>query len=468
MSTTTNGSSRPPAQIATGVAPPHSLEAEQSVLGGILLSDRAMYGLVIEEGLKSDDFYRERHRHIYESMLALYRESEPIDVLTVAEHLRSAGRLEDAGGKAAIDELTGGVPGLGGIRRYAQIVREHALMRRLLSTTYEIQASVLNHSAAPRELVEQAEKAIFLLGQTSRRTRDRPLQQSLEAELARIAQSAKSDEKVTGLATGFGELDEKLNGLHRGRLYVIAARPAMGKTTLVQNIAANAALRLQQRVLFASLEMGEAELAQRHLAAESGVAHHRIERAQLRDSDWPALLDVVGAAGKASFFTLDEPDLSVFDLRTHARQVSVREKGLDLVLVDYLQLMRADPPSNNRTEDVSSFSRGLKRLARELNVPVIAVAQLSRQVEQRTDKRPLLSDLRESGQIEADADAVIMLYRDDYYHDDSECPGETELLVRKNRHGKTGDCIIKLLPGQRFIDIPSSPRQANAGANDSW
>jgi len=465
MSTTTNGT-RWPAQVATGVAPPHSLEAEQSVLGGILLSDRAMYGLVIEEGLRSEDFYRERHRLIYASMLALYRDSEPIDVLTVAEQLRAAGRLEEAGGKAAIDELTGGVPGLGAIRRYAQIVREHALMRRLLSTTYEIQASVLNHAAAPRELVEQAEKAIFLLGQSSRKTRDRPLQESLAAEINRIEQAAKSNDAVTGLPTGFTRLDEMLNGLHRGRLYVIAARPAMGKTTIVQNIAANAALRLDRKVLFASLEMGESELAQRHLAAESGVAHHRIERAQLRDSDWPAVLETVNAAGQARFFTLDEPDLSVFDLRTHARQVSAREQGLDLVLVDYLQLMRADPPSHNRTEDVSSFSRGLKRLARELDVPVIAVAQLSRQVEQRTDKRPLLSDLRESGQIEADADAVIMLYRDDYYHDDSERPGETELLVRKNRHGATGDCTIKLLPGQRFIDLPSSTQDRPSG--DVW
>jgi replicative DNA helicase len=465
MSTQTrsNGTTPTSAQVMTGVSPPHSLQAEQSVLGGILLSDRAMYGLVIEEGLKAEDFYRERHRLIYDAMCRLYGDGEPVDVLTVADQLERTGRLNDAGGKAAIDELTGGVPGLGAIRRYAQIVREHALMRRLLSTTYEIQASVLNHAAAPRELVEQAERAIFELGQTSRRTRDRPLQESLAAEIDRIEQAAQTGDAVTGLPTGFSGLDEMLNGLHPGRMYVIAARPAMGKTTLVQNIAANLALRQQRKVLFASLEMGEPELAQRHLAAESGVAHHRIERAQLRDTDWPKLLDSVKAAGSARFFTLDEPDLSVFDLRNHARQVSVREGGLDLVVVDYLQLMRADPPSNNRTEDVSAFSRGLKRLSRELDCAVIAVAQLSRQVEQRTDKRPLLSDLRESGQIEADADAVIMLYRDDYYHEDSDKPGQTELLIRKNRQGSTGDCTIKLLPGQRFIDLPTSTQDRSPG-----
>ena len=443
-----------PTANATGVAPPHSLEAEQSVLGGILLSDRAMYGLVIEEGLKAGDFYRDRHRLIYDAMCRLHGAGEPVDVLTVSDQLERDGRLTEAGGRGAIDELTGGVPGLGAIRRYAKIVTDLARARELLSATYEIQAQIAERRHDGSQLLADAEQTIFRLGQTARRTRDRPLLDSLEDELKRIELAAKSTDRITGLPTGFSGLDEKLNGLHPGRLYVLAARPAMGKTTIVQNIAAGAALRQQRKVLFASLEMGESELAQRHLAAESGVSHQRIERAQLRDSDWPKLLDTVGAASNARFFTLDEPDLSVFDLRAHARQVAVREAGLDLVIVDYLQLMRADPPSHNRTEDVSSFSRGLKRLARELGCPVIAVAQLSRQVEQRTDKRPLLSDLRESGQIEADADAVIMLYRDDYYHEDSDKPGETELLIRKNRQGATGDCRVKLLPGQRFIDLP--------------
>jgi replicative DNA helicase len=453
--TTTNGT-RNGGTSANGVAPPHSLEAEQSVLGGILLSDRAMYGLVIEEGLKAGDFYRDRHRLIYDAMCRLHGAGEPVDVLTVADQLERDGRLADAGGRAAIDELTGGVPGLGAIRRYAQIVTDTARARELLNATYEIQARIAERRHDGQQLLADAEQTIFRLGQSARRTRDTPLVESLEAELERLELAANSEEDITGLPTGFNGLDEKLNGLHPGRLYVIAARPAMGKTTIVQNIAAGAALRRQKKVLFASLEMGESELAQRHLAAESGVAHHRIERAQLTDNDWPPLLETVSAAAKARFFTLDEPDLSVFDLRAHARQVAVREAGLDLVVVDYLQLMRADPPSNNRTEDVSSFSRGLKRLARELECPVIAVAQLSRQVEQRTDKRPLLSDLRESGQIEADADAVIMLYRDDYYHEDSEMPGETELIVRKNRQGKIGDCRVKLLPGQRFIDLPDA------------
>ncbi|MBW3652804.1 MAG: replicative DNA helicase [Actinobacteria bacterium] len=259
MSTYPDSVPRPAAQIATGVAPPHSVEAEQSVLGGILLSDRAMYGLVIEEGLKAEDFYRERHRLIYESMLALYRESEPIDVLTVAEHLRSTGKLEEAGGKAAIDELTGGVPGLGGIRRYAQIVREHALMRRLLSTTYEIQASVLNHSAAPRELVEQAERAMLEVAHDDRQKDFRTIDEILHDELKKMEKLSREGTALTGTPSGFRDLDEITGGFQPGNLIVIAARPSMGKcnrgSALVYDSFTGARRRLDE--LVALCESGE-------------------------------------------------------------------------------------------------------------------------------------------------------------------------------------------------------------------
>jgi replicative DNA helicase len=440
---TTNG--RNGTNLSTGVAPPHDLEAEQSVLGGILLSDRAMNGLVLEEDLKPEDFYRPRHGTIFAAMVELHREGEPVDVLTVSDQLRRDGTLEQAGGKAAIDELTGGVPGLGGIRRYARIVTDLARTRELLHTTYEIQAAISERRHDGAELLADAEGRIFRLGQTARRTRDVALRDALTAEITRLKELANSDGSVTGMRTGLSGLDEMINGLGRGRLYIVAARPGMGKTTVGQNIAVHAALRENASVLFASLEMGESELVQRHLASESGVPGDRIQRGQLRDSDWRRLLKTAVDGDQARFFILDEADLTVFDLRAHARQVAVREDGLDLVVVDYLQLMRADPPSGNRTEDVSTFSRGLKRLAREMNCPVIALAQLSRSVEQRTDKRPLLSDLRESGQIEADADVVVMMYRDDYYHSDSDHPGETELLIRKNRHGAAGaDAVVRL------------------------
>jgi len=428
-----------------GVAPPHDLEAEQSVLGGILLSDRSMHAIVLEEYLKAEDFYRQRHRLIYSAMLALHQEGEPVDVLTVSDQMHRDGTLEEAGGKAAVDELTGGVPGLGAIRRYARIVSDLARARALLSETYEIQAAIAERRHDGAELLADAEQRIFRLGQTARRTRDIALADAISDELKRLEELSKSDSTITGMKTGFAGLDDKLNGLHGGRLYVFAGRPGMGKSSVAQNIAVHAAVRENARVLFASLEMGESELIQRHLSAESGVPGDRIQRGQIRDSDWPKLLKTAATGQHAKFFILDEADLTVFDLRAHARQIAVREGGLDLVVVDYLQLMRADPASGNRTEDVSTFSRGLKRLAREMNCPVLALAQLSRLVEQRTDKRPLLSDLRESGQIEADADAVVMLYRDDYYHTDSETPGETELLVRKSRQGRAGaDAVIRL------------------------
>jgi replicative DNA helicase len=288
---------RPPAQIATGVAPPHSLEAEASVLGGILLSDRAMYGLVIEEGLKPEDFYRERHRTIYEAMLALYRDSEPIDVLTVSEQLRSTGRLEEVGGKAAIDELTGGVPGLGGIRRYAQIVREHALMRRLLTTTYEIQASVLNHQAAPRDLVEQAERAMLEVAHDDRRKDFRSIDEILDDELKKMEKLSREGTALTGTPSGFRDLDEITGGFQPGNLVIIAARPSMGKSALVTNIAENAAIEHGRPVALFSLEMSETELAQRFVASQARIKGDELRKGRVADQKWPKILEDADVGG---------------------------------------------------------------------------------------------------------------------------------------------------------------------------
>ena len=449
--TTTNGTAT--RAIATGIAPPHSLEAEQSVLGGILLSDRAMYGLVIEEGLKPEDFYRERHRTIYEAMLSLYRDNEPIDVLTVSEQLLQTGRLQEAGGKAAIDELTGGVPGLGGIRRYAQIVREHALMRRLLTTTYEIQASVLNHEAPPGELVDRAEQRIFELRQADRAKRDITLAHAISQELERIQEASQSEREYLGLTSGLPSLDELTGGWQAGNLTVLASRPGMGKSSVALNFASHAAFNETAAVLFCSLEMSTSETVQRHLSTETHISTDRLRRGRVDDRDWPKLIQAGTRAEQSRFRLLDDPAVTPSQLRAQARAISVREGGLGLVIVDYLQLMRPDAPSGNRVEDVSSLSRALKLLAMELRCPVIALSQLSRAVEQRTDRRPLLSDLRESGSIEADADTVLMLYRDDYYDDDSPRAGEIDILVRKNRHGALGDLHFAWQP-QRMRILP--------------
>ena len=458
MSTHTNGKgSAAPAMIATGVVPPHSLEAEQSVLGGILLSDRAMYGLVIEEGLRPQDFYRERHRTIYESMLALYREGEPIDVLTVSDQLRRTGALEAAGGRAVIDELTGGVPGLGGIRRYAQIVREHALMRRLLTATYEIQASVLNHDAEPSELVDRAEQRIFELRKIDRAKRDMPLAEAIGEELRRIEEASRSDREYLGLTSGLAALDDLTGGWQPGNLTVLASRPGMGKSSVALSFGSHAAFKEGAAVLFCSLEMSTSETVQRHLSTETHISTDRLRRGKVTEGDWPKLLAAGARAERSRFRLLDDPAVTPSQLRAQARAISVREGGLGLVIVDYLQLMRPDNPSGNRVEDVSSLSRSLKLLAMELRCPVIALSQLSRAVEQRTDRRPLLSDLRESGSIEADADTVLMLYRDDYYDDDSPRPGEIDFLLRKNRHGALGDLHFAWQPERmRILPLTST------------
>ena len=433
-----NGSLESPAQIATGVAPPHSIEAEQSVLGAMLLSDRAMYALVIEEGLKPDDFYRDRHRLIYESMLALYRETEPIDVLTVSEHLRSAGKLQDAGGKAAVDELTGGVPGLGGLRRYGQIVRNYAQLRALLSVTYEIQARVLN-SPDGEELLEFAEAQIFALGQVERAKRDIALDEAVASELTRIEEASRSDRDVLGMTSGLKTLDSVTGGWHPANLIVLAGRPGMGKSSVALNFATHVAFAENRPVLFCSIEMSTSETVQRYLSTETNIPTDRLRGGDVTDRDWPKLLKAGARAHEAQFRLLDDPSVTPAQLRAQARAISIREGGLGLVVVDYLQLMRPDAASGNRVEDVSSISRALKLLARELHCPVIALSQLSRAVEQRTDRRPLLADLRESGGIEADADVVLMLYRDDYYDDDSPRAGEIDILVRKNRHGRLAE-----------------------------
>jgi replicative DNA helicase len=448
-----NPNGHAPTAIATGVAPPHSLEAEQSVLGGILLSDRAMYGLVIEEGLTPEDFYRDRHRVIYAGMLALFHDGEPVDVLTLAEQLRAAGRLQDAGGRAAIDELTGGVPGLGAIRRYAKIVREHALMRRLLSATYEIQASVLNHAAAPAELVDLAEQQIFNLRQRERAGRDVMLTDAVSEELVRIEQAARSDREFLGLTSGLRDLDAVTGGWQPGNLVVLAARPGMGKSSMALNFATHAAFAEGAAVLFCSLEMSTSETVQRYLSTETNIPTDVLRRGRVGERDWPKLVQAGVRADSARLRLLDDPSATPSQLRAQARAISVREGGLDLVVVDYLQLMRPDAPSGNRTEDVSSLSRALKLLAMELACPVIALAQLSRAVEQRVDKRPLLADLRESGSIEGDADIVLMLYRDDYYDDESPRAGEIDVLVRKNRHGRLDELAFGWQP-QRMRVLP--------------
>ncbi len=434
----------PPTTPSIGTAPPHSLEAEQSVLGAILLSDRTLYALIIDEGLKPEDFYRERHRSIYESILELYADNEPVDVLTVTEHLRSAGKLDDVGGPAAVDALAGSVPAAGNVRRYAKIVRDHALLRRLLNKAYAIQADVLSNAAPADQLVEQAERAMFEVAHDERTKDFRNVGDVLHEEIDRWQKLAASGISVTGTPSGFSDLDEITGGFQPGNLIVIGARPSMGKSALIANIAENVALDKNQprAVALFSLEMSEAELAQRFIASQAGIKGDDLRKGRLKEErKWKRVLDTAEHFARAPLFIDDSADIGILEIRAKARRLHSQEQhrgGLGLVIVDYLQLMRPDHRVESRVEQVGQMSRGLKILAGELNVPVIALSQLSRGVESRTDKRPLLSDLRESGNVEQDSDVVMFIYRDEYYNVDSEHPGEAELIISKHRNGSVG------------------------------
>jgi replicative DNA helicase len=450
MSATPTTNARPsgaPQPSAAGAAPPHSIEAEQSVLGAMLLSDRTHYAFVIEEGLKVEDFYRERHREVYESMLALFTAGESIDVLTVTEHLRSRGRLDSAGGQAEIDALTAAVPAVGNLRQYAQIVRDRALLRRLLTASYEIQASVHGHEAPPRELVEWAERAVLEVAHDDRQKDFRLVGEVLHAEVRKWQELSAEGRSLTGTPSGFADLDSITGGFQPGNLIIIAARPSMGKSALVTNMAENVALSKDNRrpVALFSLEMSEAELAQRFIASQASIKGDDLRKGRLRDeAKWKRVLRTAGEYDSAPLYVDDSSDIGIMDVRAKARrlhqQAQTEYGGLGLVIVDYLQLMRADARIENRVQQVGEMSRGLKILARELNVPVIALSQLSRGVESRTDKRPMLSDLRESGQIEQDADLVMFIYRDEYYFPETtDKPGEAELIIAKHRNGGLGD-----------------------------
>ena len=422
------------------IAPPHNLQAEQSVLGAILLSDRALYALVIEEGLRPEDFYREHHGTIYSAMLALYNESEPVDELTVIDRLRTMGKLEDVGGRAAVDELAGTVPAAGHARRYAQIVREQALLRHLLKASYEVQEKVLGHDASPRELVEQAEKAMLEVGRDDRQKDFRAIEAVLHEELDKLHRLSIEGTSLTGTPSGFKDLDGITGGFQPGHLIIIAARPAMGKSALVCNIAENAAVQHKRPVALFSLEMAEAELAQRFIASQARVKGEELRKGRVAEKRWPKILEASNRLASAPLWVDDSSDVGLLEMRAKARRLhSQCEGGLGLIIIDYLQLMRTESRYDSRVTAVGELSRGLKILARELGVPVIALSQLSRAVEQRPDKKPQLSDLRESGNLEQDSDLVMFIYRDDYYEEEnSERPGEADLIIAKHRNGAVG------------------------------
>ncbi len=422
------------------VAPPQNLDAEQSVLGAVLLSDTALPALIIDERLHPEDFYREAHGIVFAAMLDLHNGGEPVDALTIVEHLKQAGQLDAAGGRAAIDLLAASVPAVGHVRQYARIVRENAMLRRLLRAAYDIQARVHAHDAPPRELVDIAERSILEVAHEDSRKDFRPVNDVLSTELDKLEELSREGKAITGTPSGFEDLDAITGGFQPGNLIILAARPSMGKSALMANFAENAALNTGGKaVALFSLEMSESELAQRFIASQASIKGDDLRKGRVPGSRWGKIMEASNRLAKSPLFIDDSSDLSVLDVRAKARRLLQQHAdGLGLILIDYLQLMRGDGRTDNRVEQIGQISRGLKTLARELECPVIALSQLNRGVEQRTDKRPVLSDLRESGSIEQDADLVMFIYRDEYYDRESEREGIADVIISKHRNGGLG------------------------------
>jgi replicative DNA helicase len=440
----TNGHGRPTNGAhgfdgGAAVAPPQNLEAEQSVLGAVLLSDTALPALIIDERLQPEDFYRESHGRIYQAMLDIHTLGEPVDGLTLVEHLKQAGDLDAVGGRAAVDLLAGSVPAVGNVRQYARIVRENAMLRRLLRASYDIQATVHSHEAPPRELVDMAERSILEVAHEDSRKDFRPIHDLLSSELDKLERLSREGKAITGTPSGFEDLDTMTGGFQPGNLIILAARPSMGKSALMANFAENAALESKKAVALFSLEMSEGELAQRFIASQASIKGDDLRKGKVPASRWAKILEASNRLAESPLYIDDSSDLSVLDVRAKARRLAQQNAdGLGLILIDYLQLMRAGGNVENRVEQIGQISRGLKTLARELEVPVIALSQLNRGVETRTDKRPVLSDLRESGAIEQDADLVMFIYRDEYYDKESEREGIADLIIAKHRNGGLG------------------------------
>jgi replicative DNA helicase len=421
------------------LAPPQNLEAEQSVLGAVLLSDTALPALIIDERLQPEDFYREAHERIFRAMLDLHSVGEPVDALTLVEALKRTGQLDAVGGRSAIDLLSGAVPAVGNVRQYARIVRENAMLRRLLRAAYDIQSKVHSHEAGPRDLVDMAERAILEVAHEDSRKDFRNIGDLLLSELDKLEKLSQAGRAITGTPSGFEDLDNITGGFQPGNLIILAARPSMGKSALMANFAENAALDGNQAVALFSLEMSEGELAQRFVASQASIKGDDLRKGKVAPSRWPKILQASNRLAQSPLYIDDSSDLSVLDVRAKARRLAQQHAdGLGLILIDYLQLMRSHADVDSRVEAIGQISRGLKTLARELEVPVVALSQLNRGVEQRTDKRPVLSDLRESGAIEQDADLVMFVYRDEYYDKDSEREGIAEVIISKHRNGGLG------------------------------
>ncbi len=427
-----------------GKIPPHDIEAEQAILGSMLTDKDAVISSI--EVLKADDFYREDNRAIYQAIVNLYAKNEPIDIITVKAELVEDGNFERIGGLEYLASLPDKVPTTANVEKYIKIVDEKATLRTLISTSNDLIALGYDESESVDRIMDMAEKKVFDLSSKKSSKGYSSIKDVLVESLAEIEKLYNQKGTVTGISTGFDDLDRRTAGLHKSDLVIVAARPAMGKSAFAINIAANAAIKCNVPTVIFNLEMSKQQVGNRILCSEAMVDNEKIRTGKIEENDWGKLVSTLGELSEAPIYIDDTPGITVMEIRAKCRKLKM-EKDIGLIVIDYLQLITGSGTRNSsREQEISEISRSLKILAKELDVPVIALSQLSRSTEKRDDKRPMLSDLRESGAIEQDADIVMFLYRDDYYNPDSEEKNVTEVIIAKQRSGSVGTVKLAWLP----------------------
>ncbi|MDD6191171.1 MAG: replicative DNA helicase [Firmicutes bacterium] len=437
-----------------GRIPPHNQDAEKAVLGAALLSKDALYDVI--ETVKAEDFYDESHKEIFRAITELGKRNEPVDALTVSECLEKRNTLNMVGGRAYVGSLSSETPTLANAEQYAKIVAEKSSVRKMITMADDVVAKGYEDSMDANALLDYAESGIFQISQARQKGQYTHIKDVLIDNIVTIEKASQLDGGLTGITTGFKDLDSKTSGLQKSDLIILAARPAMGKTAFALTLALNAAVKGKASVMIFSMEMAKEQLGQRLLSMESKVEMQKLKTGRLERHDWDDINEALDILSEADIHIDDTAGITLMEMKSKCRRLKA-EKSLDLVLIDYLQLMTPEGKADSRTQEISTISRNLKLLARELDCPVVVLSQLSRAPETRTDHRPMLSDLRESGSIEQDADIVIFLYRDEYYNEDTENPGECEVILAKQRSGPTGTVKVAWVDKiTKFVDSAGS------------
>lgn len=446
--------------LAIDKLPPQNLEAEQSVLGAIIIDNEALSKAI--EILNPDDFYKDSHRRLFNSMIGLFEKNEPIDIITLTDILRRNNDLDPIGGIAYLSLLANSIPTSANIRYHSRIVREKALLRALISTSNNINAKVYEDNLDADEMVDYAEKMIFDIADKRTKIAFSTMKDVIKDTFKMIEHLHDKKEAITGIPSGFNDLDEITSGFQPGDLIIVGGRPGMGKTAFALNIAQHVGIAMKEPIAVFSLEMSKEQLAMRMLCSEGMVDASLVRKGFISRQDWPKLTSAAGRLSGASIFIDDSSAITVLEVRAKARRLKMEHRGLSLVVVDYLQLMRSRGSFERREQEISEISRSLKALAKELKVPVIALSQLNRAVEQRGDRKPTLADLRESGAIEQDADVIIFLYRDEVYNKNNpQNKGKAEIIVAKQRNGPTGTVNLTFLSDKtRFVDFSNVSYEA--------